>query len=259
MIKFFRKIRYDLMEKNKTGMPTEASAKAGKYLKYAIGEIVLVVIGILIALSINTWNENNVAQARVDSRLINLTQDIESDIEEMNAILQAAKDRIIVVKSILEGSNRLGSFGIIKEPTLEPTTETYENPNHKLSFLRTLDGNGPTYNELINSGEFHLLKDKQLAKKIQKYYFNVAETKDRENSNNKPSNVSIIKSKNRLGLGTHSRDGTMEKLIELAKDDHQFGAELEHRYIMDIAQYNNTSQLKLQAQDLLEAIGARNN
>jgi len=43
MIKFFRKIRYDLMEKN----------KAGKYLKYAIGEIVLVVIGILIALSIN--------------------------------------------------------------------------------------------------------------------------------------------------------------------------------------------------------------
>ena len=48
MIKFFRKIRYDLMEKNKTG----------KYLKYAIGEIVLVVIGILIALSINNWNES---------------------------------------------------------------------------------------------------------------------------------------------------------------------------------------------------------
>ena len=32
--------------------------KAGKYFKYAIGEIVLVVIGILIALSINNWNEN---------------------------------------------------------------------------------------------------------------------------------------------------------------------------------------------------------
>ena len=47
MIKFFRKIRYDLMEKNKNG----------KYLKYAIGEILLVVIGILIALQINNWNE----------------------------------------------------------------------------------------------------------------------------------------------------------------------------------------------------------
>ena len=43
MIKLFRKIRYDLMGKNKTG----------KYLTYAIGEIILVVIGILIALSIN--------------------------------------------------------------------------------------------------------------------------------------------------------------------------------------------------------------
>ena len=48
MIKFFRKIRYNLMEQNKTG----------KYFKYAIGEIVLVVIGILIALSINNWNRN---------------------------------------------------------------------------------------------------------------------------------------------------------------------------------------------------------
>ena len=47
MIKFFRRIRFDLMEKNKTG----------KYFKYAVGEIVLVVIGILIALSINNWNQ----------------------------------------------------------------------------------------------------------------------------------------------------------------------------------------------------------
>ena len=47
MIKFFRYIRKDLMEKNKTG----------NYLKYAIGEIILVVIGILIALQINNMNE----------------------------------------------------------------------------------------------------------------------------------------------------------------------------------------------------------
>ena len=236
------------MEKNKTG----------KYFKYAIGEILLVVIGILVALQINNWNENKQAQTRVDSRLINMTNDIESDIEEMNDILQAAKDRIIVVKSILEGSNRLGSFGVFEEPTFEPITETYENPNHKLSFLRTLDGNGPAYNELINSGEFHLIRDQQLAKKIQEYYFTVDEMKDKENMNNKTSNVSIYKSKNRLGLGTHSRDGTMEKLIELAKEDNQFGAELEHRYIMDIRQYYFISQLKLQAQDLIEAIGPRN-
>ena len=46
MLKFYRKIRYDLIQKNKTE----------RYLKYAIGEIILVVIGILIAVSINSWN-----------------------------------------------------------------------------------------------------------------------------------------------------------------------------------------------------------
>lgn len=48
MIKFFRKIRYNLVNQNRTS----------KYLKYAIGEIILVVIGILIALQINNWNED---------------------------------------------------------------------------------------------------------------------------------------------------------------------------------------------------------
>ncbi len=49
MIKFFRKIRQRLLTEN----------KFSKYLIYAIGEIILVVIGILIALQINNWNELN--------------------------------------------------------------------------------------------------------------------------------------------------------------------------------------------------------
>ena len=69
MIKFFRKIRYDLMEKNKTG----------KYLKYAIGEILLVVIGILIALQINNKNEIRKDKIREHAVLINLVQNLKSD------------------------------------------------------------------------------------------------------------------------------------------------------------------------------------
>ena len=53
MIKFFRHIRKSLLERN----------KMGKYFKYAIGEIVLVVVGILIALQINNWNEQRKNQA----------------------------------------------------------------------------------------------------------------------------------------------------------------------------------------------------
>ena len=53
MIKLFRHIRQNLLSEGKTG----------KYFKYAIGEIILVVIGILIALQINNWNEVKKARA----------------------------------------------------------------------------------------------------------------------------------------------------------------------------------------------------
>ena len=69
MIKFFRKIRYELMEKNKTG----------KYLKYAIGEIILVVIGILIALSINNWNENRKLKTEYISDLKTIKENLKYD------------------------------------------------------------------------------------------------------------------------------------------------------------------------------------
>jgi len=70
MIKFFRKIRYDLMKKNKTG----------KYLKYAIGEILLVVIGILIALQINNWNEERKAKAQERDILLEIKDNLHADI-----------------------------------------------------------------------------------------------------------------------------------------------------------------------------------
>ncbi len=70
MIKFFRKIRYDLMEKNKTG----------KYFKYAIGEIILVVIGILIALSINNWNENRKDREKEKIYITNIQRDLKAQL-----------------------------------------------------------------------------------------------------------------------------------------------------------------------------------
>ncbi|WP_229741435.1 DUF6090 family protein, partial [Planktosalinus lacus] len=70
MIKFFRNIRKNLLNEGKTT----------KYFKYAIGEIILVVIGILIALQINNWNEreNSISQAEKHLKTIklNLQDDI---------------------------------------------------------------------------------------------------------------------------------------------------------------------------------------
>lgn len=70
MIKFFRKIRLNALSNGKTE----------KYLLYAIGEIILVVIGILIALNINSWNENEKPSKKEMALLETLKNDIELDI-----------------------------------------------------------------------------------------------------------------------------------------------------------------------------------
>lgn len=92
MIKFFRKIRQQLLSEN----------KFSKYLLYAIGEIFLVVIGILIALQINNWNQN-LSERQVEKRLLlelynnleyneqRLKSDIKEEFKSINSVKQVLK------------------------------------------------------------------------------------------------------------------------------------------------------------------------
>tara|TARA_R110002051_G_scaffold56046_1_gene103816 strand:+ start:4007 stop:4765 length:759 start_codon:yes stop_codon:yes gene_type:complete len=73
MIKFFRKIRQNLLSEGKTG----------KYFKYALGEIFLVVIGILIALQINNWNEERKIRNAEVEILHNLKTELKFNLEEL--------------------------------------------------------------------------------------------------------------------------------------------------------------------------------
>ena len=84
MIKFFRKIRQNLLSEGKTG----------KYLKYAFGEIVLVVIGILIALQINNWNEKRKESNKEDQLVDVLITDLQSKKAEFISDLAYGKSII---------------------------------------------------------------------------------------------------------------------------------------------------------------------
>jgi hypothetical protein len=75
MIKFFRIFRQNLLSEGKTG----------KYIKYAIGEIVLVVLGILIALQINNWNEERKQSKLEESTLIELRANLNADMQDFLA------------------------------------------------------------------------------------------------------------------------------------------------------------------------------
>lgn len=73
MIKYLRKVRRNLLSKGKTA----------EYLQYAIGEVVLVVIGILIALGINNWNEERKNRQAEDQVLQNVFEDLKSNEEAL--------------------------------------------------------------------------------------------------------------------------------------------------------------------------------
>ena len=86
MIKFFRLIRKELIETGKTG----------KYFKYAIGEIILVVIGILIALSINNWNEqrkDNIKENRIVKSLYDELIDNFDYVEERTLLISNLSEK----------------------------------------------------------------------------------------------------------------------------------------------------------------------
>ncbi|WP_347924540.1 hypothetical protein [Pontimicrobium sp. SW4] len=78
MIKFFRHIRKSLIIKNKTG----------KYFKYAIGEIALVMIGILLALQINNWNEDKKTAKIIEKTLERIEIEIKTNQKQINDVYQ---------------------------------------------------------------------------------------------------------------------------------------------------------------------------
>lgn len=77
MIKFFSKIHYNLIEQNKTR----------KYFKYAIGEIILVVVGVLIALQINNWNEIKKSHEKERQVLTETGSDLKFSIQDMDRVI----------------------------------------------------------------------------------------------------------------------------------------------------------------------------
>ena len=83
MLKFFRNIRQTLLMENP---PAQRAGKTSRYLKYAIGEIVLVVIGILIALQINNWNENRKEALKEKQLLSNLQSEFKDNLKDLDSI-----------------------------------------------------------------------------------------------------------------------------------------------------------------------------
>ena len=144
MIKFFRKIRQNLLSAGKTG----------KYFKYAIGEIVLVVIGILIALQINNWNEQRKQDHLEQDYLIALKREFENNVKEV--------DRVIELNAkLFRNALELAKYTGVQDPNLteERFSELYFSTiNTEVQYR---PGTG-VVNEIINSGKLSIFQNAEI-------------------------------------------------------------------------------------------------
>lgn len=147
MIKFFRKIRQNLLSEGKTG----------KYLKYAIGEIVLVVIGILIALQINNWNENRKAKNAEAKLISELLEDVKNDSVFYQSRLKFFNSQVKSYQTLMKlcrGQIKASDSIIFKDESIPLSTAANES---------MVINNKNDYNKITNTSIKKALRDYTLS------------------------------------------------------------------------------------------------
>lgn len=157
MIKFFRRIRQNLLSDGKTG----------QYLKYAIGEIVLVVIGILIALQINNWNQSKKDQKLEQQYYCRLLEDVKQDYNNYNNSID-----------LLNEKNR--SNNILLQRLLDDTMPLDSISPYILKSIKySIRGSSATtdaFEDIKSSGNLNIIKDFSVKNKLTSYYESLAST-----------------------------------------------------------------------------------
>ncbi|WP_445386469.1 DUF6090 family protein [Robiginitalea sp. IMCC44478] len=150
MISFFRQLRKSLLTSN----------KFRKYLLYAVGEILLVVIGILIALQVNNWNEDRILNRERINILQNLRTDLANDIANYKTNIYRLQQRQEIADDVLQLLEDI--------PSEIDSAETAR----KLLILGYIEDHNPsfaTYNEIQGSGKLGLLESNELKTALANY------------------------------------------------------------------------------------------
>ncbi|WP_206186873.1 DUF6090 family protein [Winogradskyella aurantia] len=231
MIKLFRHIRYNLME----------TGKSTKYFKYAIGEIILVVIGILIALQINNWNEQRKNHNTEKELLFALQMDfvetkkrLKETIKLQNTVISNSKKLIelYATNTLLEHKDSIPEYicyGPLSWWRAEPVTGTYD--------------------AMLSTGQIDLLRNKTLRRYLTEFDAEIKSGfEDHEHSMDLLTLLTVaqsesffdlhsIKAQNEMGIKLPDDSFLIHKNIEekikkLALNKKFFGL-LTHKLVMD--------------------------
>lgn len=192
MIKLFRKIRQNLLNEGKTT----------RYFKYAFGEIVLVVIGILIALQINNWNGQRKDRIKEQIVLKQLKEDFQADLIQLEEKM-ATRDKVIIAAiQLLKGFD-------------SPDEVSRENVIKNIATI----GNDPTFdpiqNDLNSSENLRLISNGKLKRMLSHWSSDVVAVQEIEVIWSKIVYGQLSDVQSELGLGRDVANSFMNDLDHL--------------------------------------------
>ncbi|MCW8845838.1 MAG: DUF6090 family protein [Gammaproteobacteria bacterium] len=150
-MKFFRKIRFDLVGRKQTA----------KYLGYAVGEIVLVVIGILIALQINNWNEARKQAIEEEQFIAGIKNDLRQDRDYIELVIKIAEPRIEAYKRLNQELPEL------YDTDREALTQIFRNYFVSQRTFYPISG---SFQSAISGNEINKYRNKDVTRAIIKLY-----------------------------------------------------------------------------------------
>ena len=141
--------------------------KTTKYFKYAIGEIVLVVIGILIALQINNWNESRKDRLLEHELLSQLQSEFKSNLDQLDQKIQLRDNMLSASLKLLDyidNPEKRQSDSILKYTGRTLTAPTFD----------------PIVNDIISSGSIRLLQNTSLKEKLSRWTSEITQVTEEE-------------------------------------------------------------------------------
>ncbi|MEL7249591.1 MAG: DUF6090 family protein [Bacteroidota bacterium] len=151
MIRFFREVKQRLLSEN----------KVGSYLSYAIGEIILVVLGILIAIQVNNRNTNQQERKIESSYLVSIQNNLQEDIEELQVRL--GKD-----STHLNASTQL--IRAFRVDSIRTNEVALKKAIHNSSTISYFNPQNTAFEDMKSTGNLDLIESESLRNRILEYY-----------------------------------------------------------------------------------------
>jgi hypothetical protein len=235
MIGLLRKIRKNLVKEN----------RVSKYVLYAIGEIVLVVIGILLALQINTWKKEKANHNLKETLLENVKSDLIIQKELIEEQIVYEESVMLKIDTLNQFTNSDFDKSIIPEKLFE------------LNGRKTFKANRSTFNNMISTGDITLFGESAIKNSIVKYYQRLDYVESVVNNNNlfmTDSNFGSFVSNNALGFEVDENGNFVTDISFTNRERYLLLSKLRYRYHASLSINEISKDLLARTEKLIEKI-----